>query len=556
IVSLNNKIKELRSEEKLEIKKILTNLSRMVEENRDILQTDLNVLSHIDFIFAKGELSLSMNGTEPKFNKNGHLNIKKARHPLLDPKAVVATDIYLGDEFTTLLITGPNTGGKTVALKTIGLFTLMGQSGLHISAFDNSELCVFDDVFSDIGDEQSIEQSLSTFSSHMSNIVKILENVTDNSLVLMDELGAGTDPTEGAALATAIIGYLHDREIRTVVTTHYSELKVYALSTDGIENASCEFDVETLRPTYKLLIGVPGKSNAFAISSRLGLPDFIINDAKELLSHEDKRFEDVITDLEISRKNLITEQERAEEYRLEAQRLKKDVEERKRKTREQRDKILKEANETARKIISDAKDESDSIIKQMQKMLRDNTPLHELDEMRQKLNTKLKDSDEKLQKLDKKKKTQKYETPVPSEIKKGDRIYVHSLEQSGYVETLPNSKNELMVRVGALNMKVNIKDISMDRTKIKEEKQKNPYSVKTSGIKAQHVSAEVDLRGLMVYEAIEKLDKYLDDAYLSHLTPVTVIHGKGTGALRSAVTDFLRKNRHVKSFRLGQYGEG
>ena len=365
VVQLNNKIKELQAKEREEIEKILTSLSIMVIQNEAQLSANLELLTQLDFIFAKAQLSLSMDGTQPLFNTKGYVNIQKGRHPLLDKKTVVPINIYLGKEFTTLLITGPNTGGKTVALKTLGLFSLMGQAGLHIPANDHSQLAVFDEVFADIGDEQSIEQSLSTFSAHMTNIVKILEDVTDHSLVLFDELGAGTDPTEGAALAMAIISYLHDRKIRTAVTTHYSELKVYALSTEGVENACCEFDVETLRPTYRLLIGIPGKSNAFAISKRLGLQDYIIDSAREFISHDEARFEDVITDLEISKKSVAFEQERAEQYRREAESLKKEVERQKEKTREQKEKILQKAREEAKQIYAQAKEEADQIIKEM-----------------------------------------------------------------------------------------------------------------------------------------------------------------------------------------------
>ncbi len=559
VVQLNNKIKDLHGEEKIEIEKILKNLSGLVFENADILKTDLEILSYLDFVFAKAELSVSMNASEPVFNTNGYINIKKARHPLLNKEEVVATDIYLGDKFTTLLITGPNTGGKTVSLKTLGLFTLMGQAGLHISAFDNSQLNIFDDVFSDIGDEQSIEQSLSTFSSHMSNIVKILNNVTDNSLVLLDELGAGTDPTEGAALAVSIIEYLHKRKIRTAITTHYSELKVYAITTEGVENASCEFDVETLRPTYRLLIGIPGKSNAFAISKRLGLPDFIIENAREVLSREDKRFEDVITDLEISQKALIIEQERAQEYRLEAERLKSDVENQKRKTKQQRDKILENAAEQARRILSDAKDEADEIIKGMNKMMRENSSLKELDEKRQQLSKKLNKADERLSKL-KSKKTEKRLKASSKKLSKGDRVFVESLNQSGELVSEPNSKGEVMIKIGIMNVKADIKDLYVDTSAQKPEENKKivpkRYSLGVKSGKAQNIKAELDLRGCMVLEALEKVDKYIDDAYLAGLSPITIIHGKGTGALRSAIHDYLRNNSGVKSFRLGEYGEG
>ncbi|MCI8806175.1 MAG: endonuclease MutS2, partial [Clostridiales bacterium] len=480
-----------------------------------------------------------------------YINIKKARHPLLDPEKVVPTNIYLGDEFTTLLITGPNTGGKTVSIKTIGLFTLMGQSGLHISAFDNSELAVFEDVFADIGDEQSIEQSLSTFSSHMSNIIKILKNVTDNSLVLIDELGAGTDPTEGAALAVAIIEYLHKRKIRMAVTTHYSELKVYALSTEGVENASCEFDVHSLRPTYRLLIGIPGKSNAFAISQRLGLPEFIIKNAKEVLSHEDARFEDVITDLEISKKTLVSEQERAEEYRREAEKLKKDFENQKRKTREQRDKIIKKANEDARRIFADAKEEADKIIKDMQKMLRQKNN-GDMEAKRRELKDKLLKADESLSKFSNKRDFHK----VPKKLFKGDKVFIHTLNQSGIVINPPDTKGDVTIRAGIMTVKVNISNLSLDKTEDTPKNTAKKYSVGVKARKSQYISPEVDLRGLTVEEAVEKTDKYLDDAYLAGISPVTVIHGKGTGVLRSAIQEFLRKNPHVKDFRIGQYGEG
>ncbi len=551
VVQLNNKIKELHSKEKIEIEKILRALSEKVNENKDLLSSNLEILSHLDFIFAKGELSISMNGTEPIFNTRGYINIKKARHPLLDPEKVVPTNIYLGDEFTTLLITGPNTGGKTVSIKTIGLFTLMGQSGLHISAFDNSELAVFEDVFADIGDEQSIEQSLSTFSSHMSNIIKILKNVTDNSLVLIDELGAGTDPTEGAALAVAIIEYLHKRKIRMAVTTHYSELKVYALSTEGVENASCEFDVHSLRPTYRLLIGIPGKSNAFAISQRLGLPEFIIKNAKEVLSHEDARFEDVITDLEISKKTLVSEQERAEEYRREAEKLKKDFENQKRKTREQRDKIIKKANEDARRIFADAKEEADKIIKDMQKMLRQKNN-GDMEAKRRELKDKLLKADESLSKFSNKRDFHK----VPKKLFKGDKVFIHTLNQSGIVINPPDTKGDVTIRAGIMTVKVNISNLSLDKTEDTPKNTAKKYSVGVKARKSQYISPEVDLRGLTVEEAVEKTDKYLDDAYLAGISPVTVIHGKGTGVLRSAIQEFLRKNPHVKDFRIGQYGEG
>lgn len=554
VVMLNNKIKELHSDEIAEINRILKKLSEMVNENKDILISNLAILAELDFIFAKGEYSISINGTEPIFNEKGYINIKKARHPLLEQETVVPTDIYLGDEFTTLLITGPNTGGKTVSLKTIGLFTLMGQSGLHISAFDKSELAVFDNVFSDIGDEQSIEQSLSTFSAHMTNIVDILDKVTDNSLVLLDELGAGTDPTEGACLAIAIIQYLHDRQIRTAVTTHYSELKVFAISTDGVSNASCEFDVKTLRPTYRLLIGVPGKSNAFAISKRLGLPNYIIEDAKSLLSKEDAKFEDVITDLEINKKSLMLEKERAESYRLEAERLKKDVENQKRKTREQKEKILQKATEDAKRIVAKAKIDADNVVKEVQRLAKEKAKQSDINNERQKLKDKLSNLDGRLDKFNSK--NQKRE--IPKNLKKGDRVFVHSLNQSGVVTSEPNQKGEVMVSAGIMNIKLNIRDLSLD-TNYVEPKKEIPKPKKQVGFKnnkSMTVSYEVDLRGLYVEEGIMKVDKFIDDAFLAGMDTISIIHGKGTGALKNGIHEYLRRHRKVESYRLGEFGEG
>ncbi len=547
VVQLNNKIKELHSDEKAEIERILALLSVSVAEHADTLLSNQGFLARLDFVFAKGSLSVSMQGTEPVFNTDGAVNIKKARHPLLDSTTVVPTDIYIGKKFNTLLITGPNTGGKTVSLKTLGLFTLMGQSGLHIPAFDNSQLAVFDNVFADIGDEQSIEQSLSTFSSHMTNIVRILNEVTPSSLVLLDELGAGTDPTEGAALAMAIIKQLHAMGVRTAVTTHYSELKVFALSTDGVENAACEFDVETLRPTYRLLIGVPGKSNAFAISKRLGLPDYVIDEAKEVLSHEDLRFEDVITDLEISRKSLLIEQERAEEYRKEAQQLKDEAQQQRSRLELQRDKILRSANERAREIVSQAKDEADSILKQMRKLYQEGVNTHELEELRSSLKDKLEKADKSL--------AVKADHKVPDKLVKGDKVHIHSLNSTGIVSAPPNKNGDVTVKAGIMTISVNIKDLSLDTSEDKTAERKK-YASGIARAKKSSISSEVDLRGMLTLEAIDKLDKYIDDAYLAGISPVTIIHGKGTGALRQAVHDYLRRSPGVKSYRLGQFGEG
>lgn len=554
VVMLNNKIKDLHSSELQEVNKILRKLSEMVNENKDVLLSNLVALTEIDFIFSKGEYSISINGIEPIFNKKGYINIKKARHPLLDAKTVVPTDIYLGDEFTTLLITGPNTGGKTVSLKTIGLFTIMGQAGLHIPAFDNSELAVFDNIFSDIGDEQSIEQSLSTFSSHMKNIVSILEKVTDNSLVLLDELGAGTDPTEGACLAIAIIQYLHDRQIRTAITTHYSELKVFAISTKGVSNASCEFDVKTLRPTYRLLIGVPGKSNAFAISKRLGLQDHIIDYAKNLLSKEDTKFEDVITDLEINKKSLIIEKERAESYRLEAEKLKNDLENQKRKIKEQKEKILLKATEDAKRIIVQAKIDSDNIVKEIQRLAKENANQNDINKQKQKLKDRLSKIDNKIDKFNNK----NDKRVIPENLKKGDRVFIHSLSQSGTVVSLPNAKGEVMVLSGIMNIKTSIKDLSIDTSYVepKDKQQEFKKVPKFKNNKSMTVSYEVDLRGLYVDEAIEKVDKFIDDAFLAGMDTISIIHGKGTGALRNGIHEYLRKNARVKKYRLGEFGEG
>ncbi|MBR2850963.1 MAG: Smr/MutS family protein, partial [Anaerotignum sp.] len=514
---------------------------------------NLELLTQLDFIFAKAALSMAMDATQPKFNTKGYIDIHKGRHPLLDPKTVVPTDIYLGKDFTTLLITGPNTGGKTVALKTLGLFTLMGQAGLHIPAFDNSELAVFDNVFADIGDEQSIEQSLSTFSAHMTNNVRIMDQVTDNSLVLFDELGAGTDPTEGAALAIAIIKALLEREIRTAVTTHYSELKVFALSTDHVENACCEFSVETLRPTYKLLIGIPGKSNAFAISKRLGLQDYILDSAKEFISQDEAKFEDVITDLEISKKSVKIEQERAEEYRREAEALKKEVERQKEKTKQQKEKILEKAREEAKQIYVKAKEEADSIIKEMNKQAKEANNKNKALEQRQKLNEKLSTMQADFLKSKRVKPNHK----APENLKVGDRVYVISFDQNGEVLAAPDKNKEVMVQMGIMKMKVPMAELMLDDTpqpKEKQQKKQQPARAKLS--KSSFISAEIDCRGQLVDEAIANIDKYIDDAYLSGLKQVVIIHGKGTGALRAGVQNYLKMNSHVKSYRPGTFGEG
>jgi len=551
VVQLNNKIRELQAEEKAEIEAILRRLSQLVKEQSGLLSASIEMLAHLDFLFAKGELSLLMRGTEPVFNTRGYVNIIKARHPLLNPETVVPTDIWLGKAFTTLLITGPNTGGKTVSLKTLGLFSLMGQAGLHIPAFDRSELPVFDNVFADIGDEQSIEQSLSTFSGHMTNIVAILEEVTDNSLVLLDELGAGTDPTEGAALAVAIIEYLHDRQIRTAVTTHYSELKVYALSKDGVENAACEFSVETLRPTYKLLIGIPGKSNAFAISRRLGLPEHIIDSAKEVLSQEDERFEDILTDLEINRKSVIIEKERAGQFRRDAEVLKKEYEKQKTRLDDQKNRILTDARNEALRVTEQAKNEADKIIREMHKLASDSSNHRLMDDKRRQLRETLSEMEDAVYT-----KPVKQLSPITRPLREGDKVFIQSLGQSATVVQPPDASGDMTVQAGIMKVRVKLDAVVLDESREEAKPAPKPYRASVKKGKAQNVATSVDLRGNMVSEALETLDKYLDDAYLSGLKKIEIIHGKGTGALRSAVQTHLRTHPHVENFRLGVFGEG
>lgn len=555
VIQLNNKIKELQAKEKEEIEKILAMLSAMVAENVDVIEANINVIAHLDFIFAKSELSLKMNGAEPVFNTNGIIDIRKGRHPLLDEKKVVPIDINIGKDFNTLLITGPNTGGKTVALKTLGLFTLMGQAGLHIPAFDSSQLAVFDDVFADIGDEQSIEQSLSTFSAHMTNTVSIINSVTPNCLVLFDELGAGTDPTEGAALAMAIIQLLHKMNVRTAVTTHYSELKVYALSTEGVENACCEFDVETLRPTYRLLIGIPGKSNAFAISKKLGLPDYVIDSAKEFISSENVKFEDVITDLEISKKTVVYEQERAEQFRKEAERLKNEVEKQRAKINDQREKILADARNEARMVYQQAKEESDRIIKEMNKAMREKSAnQNKMNEKRSELKNKVAKMDEAISKAQKKKVAAV--KPIQN-LKAGDNVYVVSFDKTGVALSAPDSNGDVMVQTGNMKLKVPLNELTYyePKKKPKSNASRN-ISTKVRAGKSQYIASEIDCRGQNVEEGLGNIDKYLDDAFLAGLKTVTIIHGKGTGVLRAAVQKYLRTNPHVRTFRPGVYGEG
>ena len=553
VVKLNNELRELAIKEQEEVEKVLADLSNMAAEYTENLEFDFLTLTELDFIFARASLSKQMKASEPIFNKRGIINIKKARHPLIDAKQVVPIDIMIGKDFNMLIITGPNTGGKTVSLKTVGLLTLMGQAGLHIPAFDNSELAVFEEVYADIGDEQSIEQSLSTFSSHMTNIVSILKNANERSLVLFDELGAGTDPTEGAALAMSILSYLHKKKVRTLATTHYSELKVYALSTEGVLNASCEFNVETLRPTYRLLIGIPGKSNAFAISSKLGLPDYIISDAKERIGTQDRSFEDLISDLEANRVTIEKEQEEISTYKNEIEQLKMSLAKKTETLESNRERILKEAKEQAASILQDAKEFADQSIKKYNKWLQDGGQIKEMELERNTLREKLSQSESSIQK-GQRKQTKK---TTAKDLKIGDSINVLSLGLKGTVSSLPNAKGDLFVQMGILRSQVNIKDIELvDEEVIKAPNFNRTQSGKIKMSKSASIHPDINLIGKTVDEALPLLDKYLDDAYLAHLPQVTVIHGRGTGALKNAVHAHLKKAKYVKSYRVGGFGEG
>ena len=553
IVRLNNELRELAIKEQEEIEKILAELSNQCAEHTESLEYDFATLSELDFIFARASLSRLMKGSEPSFNENGRVNIKKGRHPLIDAKKVVPIDIMLGNEFSMLIITGPNTGGKTVTLKTVGLLTLMGQAGLHIPAFDGSELAVFEEVYADIGDEQSIEQSLSTFSSHMTNIVKILDKADTRSLVLFDELGAGTDPTEGAALAMSILSSLHKREIRTMATTHYSELKVYALSTKGVSNACCEFDVETLRPTYRLLIGIPGKSNAFAISSKLGLPDYIIEDAKVRIGEQDKSFEDLISDLEANRVTIEKEHNEVSKYKAEIEQLKKNLAKKNETLDANKERLLKEAKEQAAKVLQEAKKYADQSIRRYNKWLQEGGNIKDMENERNSLREQLSESEKALLKNEKK----KGKAVAPKSIRVGDSVNVISLGLKGTVSTLPNAKGDLFVQMGILRSQVNLKDIELlDEEVITAPGYNKTQSGKIKMSKSASIHPDINLIGKTVDEALSDLDKYLDDAYLAHLPQVTVIHGRGTGALKNAVHTHLKKLSYVKTFRLGAFGEG
>ena len=554
VVKLNNDLKELYAKEQEEIQAILARLSEEAAQYIEEIRTDYRALTDLDFIFARGALALSMRGSRPLFNEEGRIRIREGRHPLLDQKSVVPITVSLGEDFTLLIITGPNTGGKTVSLKTVGLFTLMGQAGLHIPAGDRSELAVFHHVYADIGDEQSIEQSLSTFSSHMTNIVSFLKEVDERSLVLFDELGAGTDPTEGAALAIAILSHLHKRNIRTMATTHYSELKVYALSTPGVENACCEFDVESLRPTYRLLIGIPGKSHAFAISGKLGLPDYIIEDAKKHLSEQDVSFEDLLGDLETSRRTIEREREEVAAYRREAESLKQQAAQRQAKLDEQRDRIIREANEKANAILREAKEVADETIRNFHKFGKENISAAEMEKERERLRKKIKDtSSASALGSQKPKKAHK-----PSDFKLGESVKVLSMNLTGTVSSLPDSRGNVTVQMGILRSQVNISDLEIieEASPGTAKKFSRTSRGKIAMGKSLSVSPEINLLGKTVDEAVSELDKYLDDALLSHLNTVRIVHGKGTGALRKGIHEYLRRQKHVKSYHLAEFGEG
>lgn len=558
VVSLNNQLRELELEEKKEIEVILATLSAQIGEHVEEIRVNQRMMTTLDFIFAKAKLAMEQNATRPIFNTDHYINIRKGRHPLLDKKKVVPIDIHLGKDFDLLIITGPNTGGKTVSLKTVGLFTLMGQAGLHIPALDRSELSIFTEVYADIGDEQSIEQSLSTFSSHMTSIVHILGHADADSLCLFDELGAGTDPTEGAALAIAILNYLHDRGIRTMATTHYSELKIYALSTPFVENACCEFSVETLKPTYRLLIGIPGKSNAFAISSKLGLSEEIINAAREQISKEDESFEDVIADLEQSRVTIEKERQEIAEYKQKIRTLEEQLRKKNEKIDQAKDKIIREANEKARSILQEAKDVADETIRDFHKVGA-GSDIRELEKKRQKVRDKISEKNEKLSLSSKGNPSgqPKKKELDPKKLKKGDSVKILSMGLKGTVSTLPDAKGNLFVQCGIMRSQVNVKDLVL----IEEETISTPTLQRTNTGKIKmsksfSISPEINLLGRTVDEALAELDKYLDDAYLAHLNSVRVVHGKGTGALRSAVHNHLKRMKNVKEYRLGEYGEG
>lgn len=554
VVNLNNELKELSIKEQDEIAVILATLSAKAGEYIPAIETDYQILTELDFIFAKAAYALEYNGITPHFNTERKIRILKGRHPLLDAKKVVPIDISLGSDFDQLVITGPNTGGKTVSLKTVGLLTLMGQAGLPIPSGDRSELAVFDDIFADIGDEQSIEQNLSTFSSHMTNIIHILKEANEHSLVLFDELCAGTDPTEGAALAVSILSYFHSRGIRTMATTHYSEIKIYALTTSGIENACCEFDVETLSPTYRLLIGIPGKSNAFAISKKLGLSDTLIEDARTRISSNEQNFEDLLSDLEASRITIEKEQAEINRYKSEIAALKQQLKNKQEKLDESRDAILRKAKEEANQILQEAKDTADEAIRNFNKYGTTRPSIQEMEKQRTNIREKMAANEKK---SSKEKDTAIYNPKVPKKLRIGDSVKVLSMNLTGTVHSLPNAKGDLFVQMGILRSQVNIKDLVLiEDAAPGSKKYAKTGAGKLKMSKSASVSTEINLIGKTVDEAIALLDKYLDDAYLAHLPSVRIVHGKGTGALRSAVQSHLKRQSYIKSFHLGEFGEG
>lgn len=549
LVNLNNEIKELMLKEKAEIERILSDLSAKVHDNIDALRSNSNILRELDFIFAKGKYASSLNAIKPAVRNDRSFDILGGKHPLIDPKVVVPSDIYLGEEFTTLMITGPNTGGKTVTLKTVGLLHLMALSGLLIPAKDGSSIGFFKNIFADIGDEQSIEQSLSTFSSHMTNIVTILESASFDSLILFDELGSGTDPTEGAALAVAIIETLNKRGCRIIATTHYSELKGYALRTVGVENASVEFDVETLKPTYRLLIGVPGKSNAFEISKRLGLSNDVILKAKDFMSEENLQFEDLIRDLQ--EKSILANRDAREAKRIkdEAEALKKKYDEKLKKLDIIRDKVYNEARQEAKQIISDAKDEADEIVKAMrelEKMGIAEGGRNRLEEERRKLKASLEEKEAAMIK------SRENTGEAITKVTLGMEAFLPSLNQRVIIVSNPDNKGDVQVEAGIMKISVKLKDLR----KVPDEPKKKEKRKREVKLNMKSVDSRIDLRGMDSEEACYRTDKYLDEAYLGNLGEVTIVHGKGTGILRKAINDMLKRHPHVKSYRLGVYGEG
>ncbi|MBR4720554.1 MAG: endonuclease MutS2 [Clostridia bacterium] len=557
VVNANNEIRDLLNQEQAEIDRILAELSGEVAQREKIIIKDYDVISRLDFIFCKAKLAIDMNATEPILNDEGIINFKKARHPLIDRDKVVANDIFLGEKFQTLVVTGPNTGGKTVTLKTIGLFSIMAASGLHIPAEEGSHAALFKSFYADIGDEQSIEQSLSTFSSHMVRIVNIVKEADGDSLVLFDELGAGTDPTEGAALAIAILEYLRAFKTTTVATTHYSELKIFALTTDGVENASCEFDVESLKPTYKLLIGVPGKSNAFAISRRLGLDEAIISRANEILSDEDIKFEDVITDLEMSRAEARNEREYAKKMKRELAELKDEVERERKKIKDSKARILEEAHREAKLVITEAKEEANAVIKELERM-RIEGKVKDLGDITKKSREKLKKYDDSIsRKIAIDEKPKKIAIKPPKNLKEGETVEIMDMEQQATVLKKPDSRGMVRVQAGIMKLDVHISGLKRVEDKsIKELSDKYVKSTAAYASKSRDVSPQIDVRGQNLEEAVMNVEKFIDDCYLAGISPVTVIHGKGTGILRKGISEALKRNKYVKSQRMGRYGEG